>query len=394
MSGGSARGGGRGEESVGSTWTRRVRVYWVPLTRNLRPINILRKMRLDYHDHPALEEIVELDRENQSTRAAEKLLDFMTSQEGLDPDDVTARWSLFDQALREVHPWLHEVVSGTCEADSQESQRRVVNFFMDEICQTVNPEHLIRHFLSLELLGEMECEAVMRITQQKGPTLGAVYMVGHLPRSTNRHWYHDFLHVLMTNGYPELVRILDQSHYEKLLENSRSPDPLSAAPQATAMHERGEAHEDGLQNYAGVPPLSHQTLQSARGTQHGDLVLPASGACAGVKVTTAVTAVPGHEESSKRHVTTGHVYSSDVTANNHDRPEGRWAVSDRRHIYVSVSEYRGETQVHIRHYAGGKAGDDTLRPTKRGIALKLEEWNTLKSLIPHVDHDIKSRDTH
>ncbi|XP_070188578.1 uncharacterized protein [Littorina saxatilis] len=308
---------------------------------------------------------------------------------------TTARdTSLSRGAPHYLHPWLHEVVSGTCEADSQESQRRVVNFFMDEICQTVNPEHLIRHFLSLELLGEMECEAVMRITQQKGPTLGAVYMVGHLPRSTNRHWYHDFLHVLMTNGYPELVRILDQSHYEKLLENSRSPDPLSAAPQATAMHERGEAHEDGLQNYAGVPPLSHQTLQSARGTQHGDLVLPASGACAGVKVTTAVTAVPGHEESSKRHVTTGHVYSSDVTANNHDRPEGRWAVSDRRHIYVSVSEYRGETQVHIRHYAGGKAGDDTLRPTKRGIALKLEEWNTLKSLIPHVDHDIKSRDTH
>ena len=112
-----------------------------------------------------------------------------------------------------VHPWLHDIVNGECDAESHELQRRLVNFFMDEICGTVNPADLLPSLVADDLLGEMELETLTSITEQKGETWGAIFMVGHLPRSTNRNWYHQFLRLLMRKGYKKLVKKLDDVYY-------------------------------------------------------------------------------------------------------------------------------------------------------------------------------------
>ena len=57
--------------------------------------------------------------------------------------------------------------------------------------------------------------------------------------------------------------------------------------------------------------------------------------------------------------------------------------------YISVSEWQGVTRIHIRTYfnsngdAGGGSGE--LVPTKKGVALTIEEWKDLKAYIDHVD---------
>lgn len=59
--------------------------------------------------------------------------------------------------------------------------------------------------------------------------------------------------------------------------------------------------------------------------------------------------------------------------------------------YVSVSEWQGTTRIHIRTYFssnGDAPGSGELIPTKKGIALTIDEWNALKNYIDIVDAEI------
>jgi hypothetical protein len=55
--------------------------------------------------------------------------------------------------------------------------------------------------------------------------------------------------------------------------------------------------------------------------------------------------------------------------------------------YVTVSEWQGGTRIHIRTYF--KMNDDSEPiPTKKGVAMTIDEWRALKSVINHVDTQI------
>ncbi len=54
--------------------------------------------------------------------------------------------------------------------------------------------------------------------------------------------------------------------------------------------------------------------------------------------------------------------------------------------FLTVSEWQGVTRVHIRHYMQKDGLREHLIPTKKGVALTIEEWKCLKSYIDYVDH--------
>ena len=61
------------------------------------------------------------------------------------------------------------------------------------------------------------------------------------------------------------------------------------------------------------------------------------------------------------------------------------AASDK---YISFSEWQGVTRIHIRTYfrSNGRAtGGVDLIPTKKGVALTIEEWKALKAYVDHID---------
>ena len=51
--------------------------------------------------------------------------------------------------------------------------------------------------------------------------------------------------------------------------------------------------------------------------------------------------------------------------------------------YLCVNEWQGATQIHIRNYFKSDSGQ--LIPTKKGIALTIEEWKALKAYVDHID---------
>ena len=56
--------------------------------------------------------------------------------------------------------------------------------------------------------------------------------------------------------------------------------------------------------------------------------------------------------------------------------------------YITVSEWQGVTRIHIRAYFnsnGGASGGGELIPTKKGVALTIDEWKDLKAHIDHID---------
>ena len=56
--------------------------------------------------------------------------------------------------------------------------------------------------------------------------------------------------------------------------------------------------------------------------------------------------------------------------------------------YISVSEWQGVTRIHIRTYFNNNenaAGGGDLIPTKKGVALTIDEWKDLKAHIDHID---------
>ena len=54
-----------------------------------------------------------------------------------------------------------------------------------------------------------------------------------------------------------------------------------------------------------------------------------------------------------------------------------------------MSEWQGVTHIHIHTYynsnGGAGSGSSQLLPTKKGVALTIEEWKDLKAYIDHVD---------
>ena len=61
------------------------------------------------------------------------------------------------------------------------------------------------------------------------------------------------------------------------------------------------------------------------------------------------------------------------------------AASDK---YITVSQWQGTTRIHIRNYFntnGGAPGGGELIPTKKGVALTIDEWKALKGYVDHID---------
>ena len=57
-----------------------------------------------------------------------------------------------------------------------------------------------------------------------------------------------------------------------------------------------------------------------------------------------------------------------------------------RSIFVTVNTFQGRVKVHIRqHY---QPSGDKWVPTKKGITLDKEEWETLKGLLTDIDNAI------
>ena len=56
-------------------------------------------------------------------------------------------------------------------------------------------------------------------------------------------------------------------------------------------------------------------------------------------------------------------------------------------VRVSVCEYGGKSSVDIRRFFQLPTG--TWHPTKKGISLTTEEWDTLKGLIYEIDHALR-----
>ena len=71
------------------------------------------------------------------------------------------------------------------------------------------------------------------------------------------------------------------------------------------------------------------------------------------------------------------------------KEENTWILSGDRNILVKVCQYVGQTWVHIRQYFNSDAY--TLTPTKRGVALTLKEWATLKGFITKVDEAFEGK---
>ena len=57
--------------------------------------------------------------------------------------------------------------------------------------------------------------------------------------------------------------------------------------------------------------------------------------------------------------------------------------------YLTVSDWQGATLVHIRTYFNpNQDGSGQMRPTKKGIALMVDEWKALKSYVEYIDAQV------
>ena len=57
--------------------------------------------------------------------------------------------------------------------------------------------------------------------------------------------------------------------------------------------------------------------------------------------------------------------------------------------YVKVSDWQGSTRIHIRNYFKAQGnGGELLLPTKKGVALTIDEWKALKNVMAQIDAQI------
>ena len=68
-----------------------------------------------------------------------------------------------------------------------------------------------------------------------------------------------------------------------------------------------------------------------------------------------------------------------------------WTLGQRGNensIRVMVKEFQGKIQVHIRHYYKTK-DEDRWYPTKKGVALSLEEWDKFNEEFAAIDSEVR-----
>ena len=56
----------------------------------------------------------------------------------------------------------------------------------------------------------------------------------------------------------------------------------------------------------------------------------------------------------------------------------------------TVGKYKGKLLVNIREFYKDKNTDEE-KPGKSGIALSVEQWNTLKDLVDEIDAEVKAQ---
>ena len=61
-----------------------------------------------------------------------------------------------------------------------------------------------------------------------------------------------------------------------------------------------------------------------------------------------------------------------------------------RNRRITLSQFRQKWNIHIREYYSD-AKDGTMKPTKKGISLNLDEWNEFKETIAEVDEMIERK---
>lgn len=69
-----------------------------------------------------------------------------------------------------------------------------------------------------------------------------------------------------------------------------------------------------------------------------------------------------------------------------DDEEEKISLGQRR--FVDVTKFRGQLYVNIREYY---KEENVLKPSKKGIALKVEEWRKLLDLQPRVEERLRDK---
>ena len=62
--------------------------------------------------------------------------------------------------------------------------------------------------------------------------------------------------------------------------------------------------------------------------------------------------------------------------------------SGEKALNVVVKEYEGQVLIHFRHYFK-VSGEDRWYPSKKGVALTLEEWDNLNESIISIDAEVR-----
>ena len=68
-----------------------------------------------------------------------------------------------------------------------------------------------------------------------------------------------------------------------------------------------------------------------------------------------------------------------------------WTLGKRsgeKALNVLVKEYKGQVLIHFRHYFKA-TGQDRWCPTKKGVALTLEEWDNLIEAFVSIDAEVR-----
>jgi len=67
-------------------------------------------------------------------------------------------------------------------------------------------------------------------------------------------------------------------------------------------------------------------------------------------------------------------------------PNGERLYEIGKMRFISVSQFKGKPYINIREYY---EDNGVQKPGKKGISLPAEQWEKLKSLLNHVDQDLK-----
>ncbi|XP_033757099.1 probable ATP-dependent RNA helicase DDX58 isoform X2 [Pecten maximus] len=156
------------------------------------------------------EKVRNVTRQNSNRAGTEYLLEVLVERK-----EVPGRWRMLVNALKKHgYESLSMILEGEMEMEDRDRNKRIINIFMVELRQGINPLEILPSLIQKGVLGQEDKENITAENRNNGALAASAVLLDRIQRKKS-DWYSLFLQTLAENRFGHLAEKIDPDFMKK-----------------------------------------------------------------------------------------------------------------------------------------------------------------------------------